>query len=92
MTNLRIKIDAGYGTTIAETEDQLLCARVLTMIHEIEAGQKEARTPEQVAVDALREEMGELRDQLNSERWRREEAEKKLKEATGTPADSSSTF
>ena len=83
MTELRIKIEAGYGTTIATSEDQLLCARVLTMIHEIEATAEQNLTPEQVAINALKEELDTVRADLSMVKYSRDNIQKKLDEARG---------
>ena len=81
MTELRIKIDAGYGTVIAESDDQRICARVLSMILDAQAEAAEALTPEQTAINVLREEMEQLRTDLSMAKYSRDNIQKKLDKA-----------
>lgn len=78
-TNIRVKVEANYGTTVAQSDDPALAARVIALILDHEAAAAQAMTPEQIAMQAVKEELEEVRSQLNSERWRRESIQDELK-------------
>lgn len=92
MTDLKIEITAGYGRTLATSEDQRLVARILSMVLEAEATEQANLTPEQTAIRALEAQLEEVRSDLTMAKYHSDNLKKELDAAKPTHHDSSSTF
>ena len=80
MSDIKVKVEVGYGTTVAESEDPRLCAKIMTLILDHQAEAESSLTPEQTAIKALESQLEEMRSDLSTQRYYRENAEKKVKE------------
>ena len=65
-----------------ESDDPKVVARVLSIMLDSEANAAANMTPEQTAIQALQTQLEEMRSELSTANYYREQAQKKLAEAT----------
>jgi hypothetical protein len=81
MSEIKVKVEANYGTVVLESDNPKVVARVIAIILDTEAEDAEALTPEQSAINVLKEELETLRSDLSMEKYNRGNIQKKLDEA-----------
>lgn len=80
MSDITVKVEVGYGTSVAKTDDPLLCAKIMTLILESQNEAAANLTPEQTAIKALQEELDQVRTDLSTANYYRNTAQDELKE------------
>tara|TARA_R110000796_G_scaffold120296_2_gene234453 strand:- start:1695 stop:1964 length:270 start_codon:yes stop_codon:yes gene_type:complete len=82
MSEIKVKVEANYNTTVIESDNPRVVARVLAIILDTEADEKASMTPEQTAIQTLKDELETLRSELSTANYYRDQAQKKLADLT----------
>ena len=82
MSEIKVKVEANYGTVVLESDNPRVVARVMAIMLEEEANAEAALTPEQSAINVLKDELESVRGDLSMAKYGRDQVQKKLDEAT----------
>jgi len=81
MSEIKVKVEANYGTVVLESASPRVVARVMAIMLEEEANAEAALTPEQSAINVLKDELDTLRSDLSMANYSRDNVKKKLEKA-----------